>query len=200
MDEIVREAMARWPNVPAVFGWLQLDRHGRWQIKGEPITNAVVNTFICRNYLSDDEGRWYFQNGPQRVFVELEYTPLVYRLWRNIDGTLVAEAHTGEPLAEPVNCWLDDEGGALIEGEQGVGCVESQSLAVLETAFCDNKGQPLAEHVLYDLLAGNASALATARLNFGDTMLRVGFVKVSDVAARFGFKPAPQPAPGQGSC
>jgi len=79
MDEIVARAIAKWPNVPAVYGWLSLDRRGNWAIKGERIRNRLVAEFIARNYGHDAQGRWFFQNGPQRVFVQLAYTPLVYR-------------------------------------------------------------------------------------------------------------------------
>ena len=77
MDAVVAQAMAKWPDVPAVYGWLSLDRRGNWLIKGERITNAALRDFIARNYEADDEGRWYFQNGPQRVYASLAYTPLV---------------------------------------------------------------------------------------------------------------------------
>ena len=70
VDAVVLRAMAKWPNVPAVFGWLSLDRRGRWLLRGEPIGNAAARQFISRNYQSDPHGRWFFQNGPQRVFVE----------------------------------------------------------------------------------------------------------------------------------
>src|ERR1051326_6893112 len=29
MDEIVARSLAKWPNVPAVYGWLALDRRGK---------------------------------------------------------------------------------------------------------------------------------------------------------------------------
>src|SRR5437762_13798517 len=79
MDEIVLRSMLKWPDVPAVYGWLSLDRRGNWMIKTvagrfERIAHAAVREFIGRNYASDPEGRWYFQNGPQRVFVALDYT------------------------------------------------------------------------------------------------------------------------------
>jgi len=77
MDAVVAQAMAKWPNVPAVYGWLALDRRGNWLIKGERIANQALRDFISRNYAADDAGRWYFQNGPQRVYVTLAYTPLV---------------------------------------------------------------------------------------------------------------------------
>jgi hypothetical protein len=84
MDDIVIRAMAKWPKVPVVYGWLSLDRRGRWSIKSgsperpdaashgfEPVTNQKLVEFIGRNYTHDAQGRWYFQNGPQRVYVAL---------------------------------------------------------------------------------------------------------------------------------
>ena len=99
MDQIVARAMQKWPNVPDVYGWLRLDRRGNWWLKSgqapggpvfERIGNPAVVEFIGRNYAHDASGRWFFQNGPQRVFVSLDYLPLVYRLEH---AALVA--HTG---------------------------------------------------------------------------------------------------------
>src|SRR4051812_19445303 len=96
MDPIVLRAMHKWPDVPRVYGWLRLDRRGRWLIKSaggfEPIGNRGVNEFIGRNYAPDERGRWFFQNGPQRVFVTLDYTPWVCRL-NDSAGSFVT--HTG---------------------------------------------------------------------------------------------------------
>ena len=94
MDEIVKAAMARWPNVPAVYGWLELTARGEWRIKGEPIDNAAIRDFIARNYAHDGRGNWFFQNGPQRVFVSLEATPLDLSA-RRIRAP--AGAHRGAP-------------------------------------------------------------------------------------------------------
>src|SRR5947209_1505295 len=77
VDEIVARSLTKWPNVPAVFGWLELDRRGNWRIKGEIIGNRGLREFIGRNYERDSLGRWYFQNGPQRVYVRLAYAPFV---------------------------------------------------------------------------------------------------------------------------
>src|SRR5438552_19015449 len=77
MDAMVARSLAKWPNVPAVYGWLELDRRGNWKIKGERIANQALRDFIGRNYGRDESGRWFFQNGPQRVYVTLAYTPLV---------------------------------------------------------------------------------------------------------------------------
>ena len=64
MDDSVLRGLAKWPDVPAVYGWLSLDRRGHWRIKGEHIGNPTVSAFIGRNYEYDSQGRWFFQNGP----------------------------------------------------------------------------------------------------------------------------------------
>jgi hypothetical protein len=125
MDEIVARSLAKWPNVPAVFGWLALDRRGNWLIKGERIGNAALREFIARNYEADARGRWYFQNGPQRVYVSLAYTPLVvhYEGERLID-------HCGRQFmaAEALE---DDEGSVLFAGSGTVGLLDDRDLARL---------------------------------------------------------------------
>src|SRR4051812_26987265 len=167
VDDIVLQAMMRWPNVPSVFGWLKLDRRGRWLIKDEPITNRLFNAFIGRNYMSNDMGEWYFQNGPQRVFVELEYTPYVHRIWRNIDGYLIGATHTELPINQPSQCWIDDTGSLLIDCEHGIGCVESQSLTTLAEALTDSESNPLSDDAIETLLARDDRAMKSTRLRWG---------------------------------
>ena len=90
--------MGKWPDVPHVFGWLRLDRRGDWLIKGEHIVNSGVKAFIGRNYGADERGRWFFQNGPQRVFVALDYTPFVVRT--SGDGPPSLETHINRPIGK----------------------------------------------------------------------------------------------------
>jgi Protein of unknown function (DUF2946) len=122
MDEIVARSMARWPNVPAVYGWLQLDRRGNWRIKGERIANAALREFIGRNYLADERGCWFFQNGPQRVFVELAYTPLVV----HYEGEALLD-HCARPF-RPENLFQDEEGSVLIEGQGSIALLDDRDL------------------------------------------------------------------------
>ena len=35
MDDIVKQAMAKWPNVPHCYGWLALDARGAWRMRDE---------------------------------------------------------------------------------------------------------------------------------------------------------------------
>jgi Protein of unknown function (DUF2946) len=123
MDDIVMRSMAKWPDVPDVYGWLSLDRRGNWLLKGERIGNQALRDFISRNYNSDSKGRWYFQNGPQRVFVSLAYTPLVI----HFEGHRLVD-HCGR-LFQPGQAYLDDEGSVLMLGAAGAGLLDDRDLA-----------------------------------------------------------------------
>jgi len=122
MDPMVARAMARWPDVPAVYGWLALDRRGNWLIKAERVTHQAMREFIARNYETDDAGRWYFQNGPQRVYVTLAYTPLVV----HYEGDALVD-HCGRPFAARAN-YVDDEGSVLLAGEAGIALLDDRDL------------------------------------------------------------------------
>ena len=129
------------PDVPDVYGWLSLDRRGNWLIRSksatpsfEKIGNRALREFIGRNYQPDARGCWYFQNGPQRVFVALAYTPLV--LHTEADGLF---DHCGRLFA-PEQVFLDDEGSVLMLATQGLGLLDDRDLA----AYAD-KAQGLPE-------------------------------------------------------
>jgi len=147
MDDHVLRAMARWPDVPAVWGWLRLDRRGRWMLvdrgragfveardgAGSPITNPQIVEFIGRNYAADPAGRWYWQNGPQRVYVDIETAPLVLRvLGPPGDPHLVT--HTGRPVGRVDDGWLGPSGEALLLTDAGPAVVHDLDLAALDLA------------------------------------------------------------------
>ena len=127
MDDAVLRSLAKWPNVPDVYGWLSLDRRGNWLLKGERIGNRALRDFISRNYAADSRGRWYFQNGPQRVFVALAYTPLVL----HFEGAALFD-HCGRPF-QCEQAFLDEEGSVLMLGNSGAGLLDDRDLA----AFAD---------------------------------------------------------------
>lgn len=144
MDEQVLRAMARWPDVPAVFGWLRLDRRGRWLLvdrgrpgfdeardeAGEPITNPRIVDFIARNYAADQRGRWYWQNGPQRVYVDLESAPLVLRVLGSPQRPRFV-AHTGQPVRRLDAGWTGPDGELLLRTGHGPAVVHDLDLAAL---------------------------------------------------------------------
>lgn len=129
MDLAVSRSMVKWPDVPDVYGWLALDRRGNWLLRAGDgdsfgrIGNEALRAFIGRNYTADARGCWYFQNGPQRVFVRLAYTPLVVRH----DGAALVD-HCGRPVQETA-FFLDDEGSLLVVGQYGVGLLDDRDLA-----------------------------------------------------------------------
>ena len=122
MDEIVVRSLAKWPNVPAVYGWLDLDRRGNWLIKGERIGNLALREFIARNYAADEQGRWFFQNGPQRVYVRLAYTPFVV----HYEGDALVD-HCGKRFT-PTEVLQDEEGSVLIAGEGSIALLDDRDL------------------------------------------------------------------------
>lgn len=204
MDEIVLRAMQKWPNVPNVFGWLKLDRRGNWLVKtraereGEPvfdrISNQAVIDFIGRNYQPDPAGRWFFQNGPQRVFVTLDYTPLVYRLRGDRESL---EAHTGAAASTPKRAWVDDGGMVVLETELGPGVALDRDLAALLEKIVIVDGKPADDASIESLASGKGPALALA---LGRRRVPLGSISAAEVPQRFGFEPAPKPAPGQAEC
>jgi hypothetical protein len=127
MDEIVARSLAKWPKVPAVYGWLALDRRGNWLIKGERIGNVALRDFIGRNYQPDAQGLWYFQNGPQKVYVTLAYTPLVV----HYEGADLVD-HRSRPFRSG-RALQDDEGSVLLEGEGTVALLDDRDLVRFES-------------------------------------------------------------------
>ena len=170
MDDIVKAAMAKWPNVPNCFGWLGLDARGQWymrddrvqaagnfqQARGSLLQHEKLIDFIHRNYAADERGQWYFQNGPQRVYVELEITPWIWRL--QPDGGVLG--HTG--LATHVqDVLLDEHGHLYLVTDLGFGLVHSADMALAADAVDAGRWVPRE-------------------------------VRADDLPARFGYVPSPQ--------
>ena len=147
MDDIVKAALAKWPNVPDCHGWLGLDARGDWYmrddrcqrsgpfaaepsegvapVKGSRLLHDKLIAFIGRNYMPDEQGRWFFQNGPQRVYVELEATPWIWRL--QPDGSVLA--HTGAPAGAVESALLDEAGRLYLVTALGLGLVHTSDMA-----------------------------------------------------------------------
>jgi len=196
MDEIVLRSMLKWPDVPAVYGWLALDRRGNWMIKTvagrfERIAHAAVKEFIGRNYASDSEGRWYFQNGPQRVFVALDYTPWVYRFDDAGQGLL---AHTGAAPRALEAVFLDDAGALLLKTEIGIGVLLDRDLPAFLERLADVRGRAL-ERLLEEVARG-----AEARAILQGKNVPITSINAAGVPGRFGFVARPAPRAGEAEC
>jgi hypothetical protein len=200
MDDLVLRGMAKWPDVPAVYGWLALDRRGHWLIKGDRITNPTVTAFMGRNYDHDAEGRWFFQNGPQRVFVTLDYTPFVYRVAAGA-GSLRLEPHTGAAASALTGAWIDEAGTLLLESGSGIGLLHDHDLPRILPYFIDANGNRLPEEALESLMAlVEQQREAPLWLNAGDTSVKVACIRSAEVPTRFGFVPSPKQPDGETPC
>ncbi len=187
MDDIVKAALAKWPNVPHCTGWLLLDRRGQWRMRdegaqargelGTPIRHAALVGFIERNYERDEDGCWFFQNGPQRVFVELAYTPWVARLALSSEaGEPTLTDQTGAPFV-PAASLIDDEGGVLF-----VDAAQVPRVAVLHDHDLD---------LFADLARLEDDGLAGTLAWRPDTRLTIEAVRRADVPRRFQFVASP---------
>jgi hypothetical protein len=138
VDASVIESIRRWPNVPSVFGWLSLNARGQWRIHpdgqataggpGEAIQNTQILQFIDRNYGGDGQGRWFFQNGPQRVYVRLEAAPFIARL-ADSAGHLVTHNHL--PITQVPSWWIDHEGHLYLQTEHGPARLQDRDLDIV---------------------------------------------------------------------
>src|SRR5690554_3244989 len=152
MDDSVLAAMKRWPDVPAAYGWLSLTARGEWHIHpegsalrgepGEPIVNTQLVAFINRNYQSDADGCWYFQNGPQRVYVHLSLAPHILRL---SDDTSDLVSHTGAQVAAVQHWWLDQAGRLWAQTDLGPGVILDRDLAAVIEKLTAASGQTLSD-------------------------------------------------------
>jgi hypothetical protein len=135
MDEIVKQALAKWPNVPHCYGWLALDARGNWRmrderaqaqnLRGDIITHPALVAFINRNYQSDEQGNWFFQNGPQRVYVEHETTPHIAHSSPEHGLCL----HTGEPLTAIDHVRLTQDGSFIFSNRTITAQLDDRDLA-----------------------------------------------------------------------
>jgi hypothetical protein len=87
------------------------------ELPGDVIKHAALNAFIARNYASDADGRYFFQNGPQRVYVNLDATPWIARMMPtgNADHPWQFQTQCDSVLT-PTTAFLDEAGHILIEG------------------------------------------------------------------------------------
>ena len=195
MDDDVKAALVRWPNVPAVAGWLSLDGRGRWHLHpqgdaagggpGESITNTQILAFIERNYEHDDQGRWYFQNGPQRVYVRIDAAPYILRGAERGAGL---HTHTRREIQAIRAWWLDETGLLYASTDAGPGVIEDRDLAGVIDTLTLADGTPLWDHL--ESPAPGDAALHLRHPAFGEPAPLLT-VPRAELPARLGFVAQP---------
>lgn len=179
--------MQRWPNVPALFGWLGLDRRGRWLIQGEVISRPQIIDTINRNYEPDPYGRWFFQNGPQRGFIRLDHAPLVLRVQ---DDSLIT--HTELKVERPSQAFLDEEGALLLLTEHGPGAIADTDLD-WALGRLSRAGQPIDEDRLAHALSLPSGEMTDLSIAMDSSHLLLMRLDRSAAPARLNFVRDPQP-------
>jgi hypothetical protein len=198
MDEIVRQAMAKWPNVPHCYGWLALDARGTWRMRdekaqalglpGDKIGHATLIGFINRNYTHDALGRWYFQNGPQRVYVDLETAPYIVRT----DPAQGFILHTGEPMPVIDAVWLTESGHVILQHKDKLAWVDDRDLAYyIRQLRLD--GEPVGDEQLMAWLSNREPMPERLTLCLAYQQLPVLRITLDAIAERFGFVRQPRP-------
>ena len=194
MDELVKQALAKWPNVPHCYGWLGLDARGHWrmrdqqaqqqQLPGDKIAHAALLGFINRNYDHDDRGCWFFQNGPQRVYVNLEATPYIARS----DPQHGFVLQTGAPLEQIEQVYWCDDGMLILRHGDIVAQVDDRDISqVLDALHVD--GQVASDD---DLLAWLEKGQGNLMLLYDGKEIAVQPLAYASVPLTFGFQRAPQ--------
>ena len=193
MDDSVKQAMAKWPAVPHCYGWLALDARGAFRMRdeaaqaahasGEVIRHPALLSFIYRNYQHDENGAWFFQNGPQRVFVELETTPFI----AHTDPAHGFITHDGQPLGIIDAAWITREGRLVLQSGEKIAMVVDRDLAECLTML-RMQGQPIDDALLLDWLEGMQDVL---ELQLGEIRIPVNPLRHDALGNRLGFDPHP---------
>ena len=194
MDEIVQKAMRKWPDVPHCTGWLALDARGVFRMRdeatqaqnlpGDPIRHDALLAFIHRNYASDAQGAWYFQNGPQRVYVDLAATPFIART----DGADGFVLHDRAPLNTLHQVWMTEQGQMIFQNAHRVAMLDDRDIVQClprlrwRGSLCDDSQ-------LLDWLEAPDDGLCFL---FGDQALPVGLVRQAEMATTLGFVARPR--------
>ena len=196
MDDLVKQALAKWPNVPHCYGWLGLDARGHWrmrdqqaqqqQLPGDKIAHAALLSFINRNYARDERGCWFFQNGPQRVYVNLEATPYIPRS----DPRHGFVLQTGAPLEAIDAACLCDNGALILRHGDIVAQVDDRDMAQVLAALRID-GQPAGDDALLAWLEEGRGKLTLAHAG---KEIAVQPLAHASVPQTFGFRQTPDAA------
>jgi hypothetical protein len=191
MDAVVAQALAKWPNVPHCYGWLALDARGNWRMRneaaqaqhlpGDKITHPALVGFIQRNYACDDQGRYYFQNGPQRVYVDLEIAPYVAHT-DPVHGFIL---HTDQALNNINAAYLSATGRLFLHGDDIFAVLDDRDMAAC-LAQIELGHRPIKDEELLAWLESEGKT-GTLGLQTNSGHINLHYIKDDDLATHFGF-------------
>ena len=183
IEDWARRAMQRWPNVPHLYGWLRLDRRGRWLIRGELITRPQIIETIAANYTVDARGCWYFQNGPQRGYMALDAAPLILAAPASGDAL---DTHLGKPAGAVSRVALDEGGGLWLVTARGPGWLTDRDLDWALDRLSTADGSSV-EDAMAAALAQPCGTATALRLTLDGAAIAVERFDEAEIAGEFGF-------------
>lgn len=206
MDDQVLRSLMKWPNVPDCYGWLALDRRGQWRMRdeftqlnnlpGQVIEHTALKEFIARNYACDAVGRYFFQNGPQRVYITLAATPWIVRILPSNKGlNFINQCHQN---MDPAGALSDEKGNIYIVGNLNQIIYNSSDRK--NGQFTESNSQTIA--LLHDHDLDQFSGLAKLHeeaCSFGGSwvwqgrQLSLDPIHSDELASRFHYIVKPQP-------
>ena len=199
-------SLMKWPNVPDCYGWLALDRRGQWRMRdeftqlnnlpGQVIEHKALKEFIARNYACDELGRYFFQNGPQRVYITLDATPWIVRILPSDKGlNFINQCHQN---MDPAGALSDEKGNIYIVGNLNQIIYNSRDRK--NGQFTESNSQTIA--LLHDHDLDQFSGLAKLHeeaCSFGGSwvwqgkQLSLDPIHSEELASRFHYIVKPQP-------
>ncbi|MFA9273602.1 MAG: DUF2946 family protein [Candidatus Aquirickettsiella gammari] len=204
MDDIVLAAMAKWPNVPHCYGWLALDARGHWRMRderaqalnlaGDLIRNPSLQGFINRNYLCDGNGNWHFQNGPQKVYVDLAATPYIAQILPDNSWRL----HTGQIMPAAQRVWILDDGNIVCQADQFLCQLDDRDIALFLETLSENQ-LPLSEARLLEFMEVSPEAVSefTISARIADQEIRLEKSDLISLMREAAYCPQPRLSEGK---
>jgi hypothetical protein len=193
MDDIVKKAMLKWPDVPHCYGWLALDARGAWRMRderaqhlglaGDKVIQVALLGFINRNYAVDERGCWYFQNGPQRVYLNLEATPFIART----DPAHGLVLHTGEPVAALDRAFMTETGEVIVDAGGKIAQLDDRDVTQVMTTM-EMNGAAASDEALMAWLESGEGELV---LRYKEQAVPVERIERDGVPQRFHFTRLP---------
>ena len=166
MDEIVKKAMAKWPDVPHCYGWLALDARGAWRMRDERAQAlGLAGDKVTQTAL--------------RGFINLEATPYIVRTAP--DGGLVL--HTDDVVTHVAAAWITPTGRIVLDCDGRIALLEDRDMNECLTRLRLDCA-PLDDD---DLLAWLAGAEGAMTLLHADRATGVDRLADDALALRFGF-------------
>ncbi len=198
---LTKQSAIKWPSVPNVYNWLMLDGRGNWLIKREKISHKGLIDFINAQYTADDTGRWFFQNGPQRVFVTLECTPYVLSVETD-DSFMYFKTHTGQAIKIIDKLWIDNIGRLLVSWNGHIGLVSDRDLPYLTAKLNSSGSKDQINLSDLDFIKHQTQSGSRTPLNLimNETVHNVLFINELQISRVFGFDCNPQPPQGDPDC